>query len=96
MEALFTIWFKSYYLLGPTRALLWSTNGLRRGSVEKPNSAPEKELAQEWSQKIRVHLGYLSVRYNDLGYWIRIASVSTGSSSNLSPTKPYKDNAIDT
>ena len=56
----------------------------------------EKELAQEWSQKIRVHLGYLSVRYNDLGYWIWIASVSTGSSSNLSPTKPYKDNAIDT
>ena len=56
----------------------------------------EKELAQEWSQKIRVHLGYLSVWYNDLGYWIRIASVSTGFSSNLSPTKPYKDNAIDT
>ena len=56
----------------------------------------EKELAQEWSQNIRVHLGYLSVRYNDLGYWIRIASISTGSSPNISPTKPYKDNAIDT
>ena len=64
--------------------------------LKKPILPFERGLALEWSQKIRVHLGYLSVRYNDLGYWIRIASVSTGSSSNLSPTKPYKDNAIDT
>ena len=66
------------------------------GVVLKNTILPfERELAQEWSQKIRVHLGYLSVRYNDLGYWIRIASVSTGSSSNPSPTKPYKDNTMD-
>ena len=52
-------------------------------------------LALEWNQEIRVRLGYLSISYNDLGYWIWLASVSTGSSSNLNPTKPYKDNTID-
>ena len=52
-------------------------------------------LALESNQEIRVFLGYLSIDYNYLGYWTRLVSVSTGSSSNLNPTKPYKDNTRD-
>ena len=52
-------------------------------------------LALEWNQEIRVRLGYCSISYNDLGYWIRLASVSSGSSSNSNHTKAYKDNTMD-